>query len=265
MKIPRIQSFGINSAIKYTLKSGNKLLRNAKLELNEAKADSRKFLTGVMLVSCSLHPQLTGKNALNNAAIKVNLNDTDIFEHSLSNLSAKSSIGSAIKQKIQTTAHAIKKTKPATETVSTSKNILLTGKIDKTKEEINVLFNDLLLKNKTGQNPLHNKAGIFIEKGLKYDVNPVVLMSIAMAESARGTSKAAKLKNNVGGIMGRKGLRTFEDVDVCIDKMAETVAKHHNKSNINSLYELGHSGKYCNKSAARTWIKNVMFYVKKLS
>ena len=86
-----------------------------------------------------------------------------------------------------------------------------------------------------------------------------------MTESARGTSKASIIKNNIGGIMGRRGLRRFEKVDDCIDVMAQTISNHHNKRNINTLEELAYSGKYCDKSVADKWIKHVMFYVKKLS
>ena len=104
-----------------------------------------------------------------------------------------------------------------------------------------------------------------MNKADKYGVNPVLLMAISMTESARGTSSAALNKNNVGGIMGKKGLRKFSNVESCIDVMAATVAKHHKERHLNTLYELAHSGKYCDKSVADQWIKHVMFYIKKLS
>ena len=110
-----------------------------------------------------------------------------------------------------------------------------------------------------------NKAEIFVQKAENFGVNPVVLMAIAMTESARGTSKAAILKNNVGGIMGKTSLRKFRNVDDCIEKMAQTISHHHQKSQLHSVADLGYSGKYCDKSAAEEWIRNVMFYVKKLS
>lgn len=125
-------------------------------------------------------------------------------------------------------------------------------------EEMDSIIEKLIYKK--GQNitlnPLYNTGHIFIEKGEKYGVNPAVLASIAMHESGRGTSYAARVKNNVGGIMGKKSLRNFDSVEDCIETMAKTVKKRLNQG-YKDVASLGASGKYCAKSASKEWTKAV--------
>ena len=96
-------------------------------------------------------------------------------------------------------------------------------------------------------------------------------MSIALHESARGTSDVAKLRHNIGGItLNKKGLKgiyrfkLYNRVEDCIDQMAETLSIHNKKSNIQTVKELAKAGKYCTKNEADEWIDGVMFYVKRL-
>lgn len=240
MKIPQINSLHLNCAVDYAFKSGKRVLKEAKKCVDHAGSKSRKALATAVFVSGSL----TLQNANKSSAIVQRL-DRDIFVRTSMYLSNRTMKVPVIKS---------------------AKDVLLSdNRYENFDKDINTRFNKLLLSRKAGKNPLNNKAGVFFEKADKYEVNPVLLMSIAMTESARGTSKASIIKNNIGGIMGRRGLRRFEKVDDCIDVMAQTISNHHNKRNINTLEELAYSGKYCDKSVADKWIKNVMFYVKKLS
>lgn len=253
MKIPQINNASVTRAVNSTIKSSKKILKK---QISDAESNGRKLLTTVMFLSSSLNPQLGNKVAPLASNIIKPANG-DIFE--------RVSTPGLIKDCIGNSKNHFKNSLPKTKLAVTAKNTLLTGSMNISTTELNVAFNNLLLKNKGVKNPMVNKAHVFISKGEKYGVNPIVLMAIAMTESARGTSAAAIKKNNVGGIMGRKSLRTFTCVEDCIDKMAETVALHHKKSHLNTLSELGYSGKYCDKSVAKEWINNVMFYIKKLS
>ena len=140
----------------------------------------------------------------------------------------------------------------------------LMGAIENYDDSLTSSFNELLLDNEKKKNPLNGKAKVFLKKAKEYNVNPAVLMAIAMHESARGTSEAAKLKRNVGGVMGAKALKKFKCVDSCIEEMAQIVSKHHHESDINTVEELAYSGKYCAKSAAKEWSTGVMYYIKNL-
>lgn len=126
------------------------------------------------------------------------------------------------------------------------------------KEIMNQALNNLL-KNKNSK--LRDKATAFLDSSQKdtltNKLDPFILIAISMHESANGNSKAAQQKNNIGGIMGKGGLRKFDTVESCIDSIANTVNKRVNegKSTISSI---GYSGRYCAKSAAPNWIKQVV-------
>lgn len=116
---------------------------------------------------------------------------------------------------------------------------------------------------KASQCVLIGKGKVFLEMGEKYGVNPVSIMAIAMQESARGTSAAARTKNNIGGLIGRKGQIKFDSVDSCIESMAKLLQKHI-KNGRTTISALGKSGKYCAKSHSREWVKNCNFYIQKI-
>lgn len=56
-------------------------------------------------------------------------------------------------------------------------------------------------------------------------INALFLASIVRLETGNGTSYSYKYRNNVGGVMGRRGLRTFRSKEECLDYM------HHFLSN----------------------------------
>lgn len=62
--------------------------------------------------------------------------------------------------------------------------------------------------------------------------------------------------------MGKKSLRYFENVDNCIDVMAQTL-RTRKKENIKDVYQLGLSGRYCDKSVGKQWADNVMSFLNK--
>lgn len=252
MKIPHISNANINNAFNFTVKSGKRILKNTKKCVEQVGDKGKKAVTAAMFVSGGLNPQFANKSA------NLALNRGDAFIRT--NPGVVSDCFT-----LKSSSPSLKKSAAKIPVIKSAKDVLLEDDPYKTAKELNVLLNDLLITKGNKTNPIKNKAAVFLNKAEKYNVNPVLLMAISMAESSRGTSVAARTKNNIGGIMGRKGLRKFPKVEDCIEAMAETVAKHHKESHLNTLEELGRSGKYCDKSVAEKWIKHVMFYVKKLS
>lgn len=134
-----------------------------------------------------------------------------------------------------------------------------------TAEELDYFIEKLIPK-KNGtkkNNPFYGKGQAFIDAGKKYNVNPTFLVAIAMQESGRGTSHAAVKKNNIGGIMLNSGHKHFDSVEKCIDDMARIINRRINE-HLTTVDAIGHSGKYCARSASSQWIKNVMFYVNQM-
>lgn len=253
MRIPQIKPARIGRVMnitayrisKKTAPISNKLLHTAEKTIN------RKVLPGVfILAEAFMHPVQIHEMQRINVAKNIIASSGDSFtkfvvpnlEHAAKNPSIK---------KIKMSA-------------SNAVSNLLDGAYNKSADEMNIIISSLVYKKGTdvAKNPLYGKGEVFIEKGEKYGVNPAVLASIAMFESGRGTSYAARVKKNVGGIMGRKSLRTFASVDDCIDVMAKTLQTRKNE-NIKDVYQLGLSGKYCDKSVGSEWAKNVMVFLNK--
>jgi len=134
-----------------------------------------------------------------------------------------------------------------------------------TAEDLNY-FIDKLIPKKNGTkeyNPFYGKGEAFIKLGQKYNVNPTVLIAIGMHESGRGTSKAAREMKNIGGIYLNNKRAKFDNVEDCIEIMAQTINKRI-KENNQTIADIGNSGRYCAKSASEEWIKNVMFFLNKM-
>ena len=252
MKIPHIHNISLNSAVNFTLKSGKYILKSTKKCAEQVGDKGKKAVVAAVFMSGGFNSQIANKSASFAAS------EGDLFVHTAPGI-ITDCFGS--KTKVST----VSKNVPKVPVIKSAKDVLLMDGAYKSAKELNDSLNNLLTKKISAANPLKNKAVVFLNKADKYGVNPVLLMAISMTESARGTSSAALNKNNVGGIMGKKGLRKFSNVESCIDVMAATVAKHHKERHLNTLYELAHSGKYCDKSVADQWIKHVMFYIKKLS
>ena len=94
------------------------------------------------------------------------------------------------------------------------------------------------------------------EAAAKNGVDPVLMEAIIRHESANATSSAARRKNNLAGIMGRRGQRRFESKEECINNLAEILGKHHAKGRV-TLIQL--SRVYC--ESHNSWIRGVTYYM----
>ncbi|MEH7307826.1 glucosaminidase domain-containing protein [Neobacillus drentensis] len=67
----------------------------------------------------------------------------------------------------------------------------------------------------------------FVRAGQKYNVNPALLTAIAQHETGNGSSKAAYIKNNVAGMMGKNGLKSYSSIEESIMDMARNISKNY--------------------------------------
>lgn len=141
----------------------------------------------------------------------------------------------------------------------------LTEEYKGTAEELNYFIDKLIPKRNGSKdyNPFFGKGEAFIKLGRKYNVNPTVLIAIGMHETGRGTSYAARELKNIGGIYINNKRAKFDNVEDCIDKMAEIISARI-KANNKTIEDIGNSGKYCAKSASDIWVKNVMFFLNRM-
>ena len=66
-----------------------------------------------------------------------------------------------------------------------------------------------------------------MQAGQKYGIDPALLAAIAVHETGNGSSKAVKNRNNVGGMMGKNGLMSFNSLQDGIDKMASNLKRNY--------------------------------------
>lgn len=96
----------------------------------------------------------------------------------------------------------------------------------------------LQLEQKLG-GKLAGTAKDFIAAGQKFDMNPLFLASIAMHETGNGTSKAIREKNNVAGMMGPNGLRTYATMQESIEAMASNLRRNYLNKGLTTITEIG--------------------------
>lgn len=252
MRIPHFSNMQVARAIITAKQNGRQVARVAQKVIPQPVATRKNVMTAMFLAS-SVMPHANYKPAL-----RLQMNWGERISMAVTNV--KKSVAKKLPAK-----------KAAPKNISASNLKLMADGSSENTKELCSRFNALLLQNDKGKNLLNDKGQSFIHIAQKHKVDPVVLMSIALHESARGTSDVAKLRHNIGGIaLNKKGLKgvyrfkLYNRVEDCIDQMAETLSIHNKKSNIQTVKELAKAGKYCAKNEADEWIDGVMFYVKRL-
>ena len=79
---------------------------------------------------------------------------------------------------------------------------------------------------------------LFIRMADEFNVDPVLFATIAMHETGWGTSRAAILYNNPGGLMGANGLMRFETLEDGMRVMGRTLNNLINERGATTLEEL---------------------------
>lgn len=149
-----------------------------------------------------------------------------------------------------------KKAIPIKTKITAQHNVVISDNTVYDEKLMNQALNKLIKNN----SKLKDKAAAFVKSAQKdalaNKLDPFVLIAISMHESANGVSKPSLQKNNIGGIMGKRGLRKFDNVESCIDSIANTVNTRVSEGR-KTISSIGYSGKYCAKSEAPRWIKQV--------
>ena len=156
-----------------------------------------------------------------------------------------------------------RKATPVRTKITAQHNVVTSGDTVYDEKLMNQALNNLVKNN----SKLKDKAAAFVKSAQKETrankLDPFVLIAISMEESAKGGSKASLEKNNIGGIMGKGGLRKFDTVESCIDSIANTINTRVTEGR-KTISSIGYSGRYCAKSVAPQWIANVTRYAESL-
>ncbi len=90
------------------------------------------------------------------------------------------------------------------------------------------------------------------EAAAKNGVDPVLMEAIIRHESANATSSAARRKNNLAGIMGRRGQRRYASKEACVQDLAELLAKYRAKGRV-TVVQISRA--YCSNS--KHWVSRI--------
>ncbi len=83
--------------------------------------------------------------------------------------------------------------------------------------------------------------------------------AIIRHESANATSKAARSKNNLAGIMGRRGQRRYESKEACVHHLGRILGNYRAKGRV-SVAQIGRV--YCQNGSP--WARHVNFFMRQI-
>jgi hypothetical protein len=116
---------------------------------------------------------------------------------------------------------------------------------------------------------LQNAGKFFVEAGEKYQISPAFLAAVSMHETGNGTSNASRYKNNVAGMMGKNGLKSYDSVEESIFEMARNLRNNYLDEGKTTIAQIG--AKYAPVGAANDptglnnhWVKGVQSYLDKM-
>ncbi len=90
-------------------------------------------------------------------------------------------------------------------------------------------------------------------------IDPVLMEAIIRHESAHATSKAARNKNNLAGIMGRRGQRRYESKEECVHDLGRLLGKYKAKGRV-TVAQIGRV--YCQNGSP--WAKYINLYMRQI-
>ncbi|MBT9449544.1 glucosaminidase domain-containing protein [Akkermansia glycaniphila] len=97
------------------------------------------------------------------------------------------------------------------------------------------------------------------KSAVEHGIDPVLMEAIIRFESGNGKSKAARQKNNFGGLMRKRGgLQKFETPEQGVEAVAVLLEKYR-ASGLTSVESIGR--RYCRRSTGR-WVRNINSYRK---
>lgn len=86
---------------------------------------------------------------------------------------------------------------------------------------------------------LRGMGQIFLREGQRFNIDPALLAAIAQHETGNGKSRAAIEKNNIAGMMGHNGLKSYSSVEESIIDMARNLSKNYLGLGLSSIAKIG--------------------------
>lgn len=92
-------------------------------------------------------------------------------------------------------------------------------------------------------------------------VDPVLMEAIIRHESANATSRAARTRNNLAGIMGRRGQRSYVSKEDCVKHLGTILAKYKARGRV-TVSQIGRI--YCQtRSPWASYVRTFMSHIRR--
>lgn len=127
----------------------------------------------------------------------------------------------------------------ATPTVPVASDSSVQPTVPSLKTDLNFKPIQFLKLESTLSGKLSGTSAHFINAGKKYDLDPNFLSAIAIHETGNGSSRAVNEKNNVAGMMGKNGLRSYDSVEESIFDMARNLRQNYLNQGITTVAAVG--------------------------
>jgi hypothetical protein len=108
-----------------------------------------------------------------------------------------------------------------------------------------------------------------VRAGQKHNIDPALLTAVAQHETGNGASRAAMEKNNVAGMMGKNGLKSYGSVEESIMDMARNLSKNYLGTGLSSISQI--AAKYAPVGATNDptnlnnhWVSGVTRFINQL-
>lgn len=115
-----------------------------------------------------------------------------------------------------------------------------------------ILLTTLLLTGAAFADTVTDLRPVINEAAAANGVDPVLVEAIIRYESAHATSHAAVKKNNLAGIMGRRGQRRYETKEDCVRDLARILGEYKVKGRV-TVAQIGRI--YC--TSGDPWARSV--------
>ncbi|WP_084243353.1 glucosaminidase domain-containing protein [Planomicrobium okeanokoites] len=127
----------------------------------------------------------------------------------------------------------------ATSTVPVASDPTVQPTVPNLKTDLNFKPIQFLKLENTLGGKLSGTSAHFINAGKKYDLDPNFLSAIAIHETGNGSSRAVNEKNNVAGMMGKNGLRSYDSLEESIFDMARNLRQNYLNQGITTVASVG--------------------------
>lgn len=85
---------------------------------------------------------------------------------------------------------------------------------------------------------LEDKGIVFAQTAMENSIDPYLVAAIAIHETGNGESNAIQNKNNVGGMMGSKGLKRFSSVNESIEILSALIKNSYVDNGLDTIREI---------------------------